>query len=81
MSSVSPTQSLPPTSTPEPSFLTLLLKKMHPSTCLSAVDPDLPLDVAVPMILADLDNGSNKKREHAVQTLYGLTDQKHRHYR
>jgi len=57
---------------------------MHPKTCLSAVDSELPLDVLVPMIQADLRNITNapiKKQKQAVQKLYELTDQKHQHYR
>lgn len=80
---VSPTKSDPPVTPPieQPSLWSQLLTKMHPKTCLAAIDSELPLDVAVPMIYGDLHHAQPKKQKQAVQKLYQLTDQKHRHFR
>ena len=82
MSSVLPTQSFELPSSPLPSFWTILTEKLNPRACLSSIDVahDLPLDVAVPMIVADILE-SPKKRKAALQQLYDLTDQKHKEHR
>jgi hypothetical protein len=86
MSSVSPTKSLPHTdSMPSPAPASLwsqLLHKMHPRTCLSAVNSDLPLDVEFPLIYTDLQpSASLKMQTKALQKLYELTSQKNQLYR
>jgi len=81
MSSISPTKTRPPLPEPTPpSLLTQFFRKLHPSTCLSSMDPDLPIDVAIPLIMTDLAAGP-KQRQKGLLKLYGLTDQRHKEYR
>jgi hypothetical protein len=70
--------SFSPTST-EPSFWSTLLQRMNPRICLASLEGDLPLDVAVPIIRANLKSELKKKK--AMQQLYDLTDQKHSEHR
>ena len=70
--------SFSPTTT-EPSFWSTLFHRMNPRICLASLEGDLPLDVAVPIIRANLKSELKKKK--AMQQLYDLTDQKHAEHR
>ena len=71
---------------PPESFLVALLQRMHPRTCLMAVQDAIEgeesLEEAMPKLLRDLqEDRSAKRRQKALNQIYELSDVNHKENR